>query len=141
MPVYGLELRQRVIDAVLQGGSIHGVADRFAVSPFFVKSMKKLHRDTGGVARRPSCAGRPRKLAGKEDQLRQCVSAQPDITLALLREALNADISISALANEMHRLKLTFKKSRSTPPSKTALTSKPNAINSESIRPASTGGG
>jgi putative transposase len=122
MPVYGLELRQRVIDASLLGGTNCDVAARFSVSLFFVKSMKKLHRESGNVERRPSRAGRPRKLADREAEIRELIEAQPDLTLAQLRAALNTDAAISTIADELARLKLTFKKNRSTPQSKTGLT-------------------
>lgn len=122
MPVYGLELRQRVIDASLLGGTNCGVAARFSVSLFFVKSMKKLHRENGNVVRRPSRAGRPRKLADKEAQIRALVEAQPDLTLAQLREALNTDAAISTIADELAHLNLTFKKSRFTPRNRTGPT-------------------
>lgn len=132
--LYGMELRERVFQAVAEGGTIRAVSERFAVSPFFVKSMKKLHRETGSLAPRPSRAGRPRKLAGRDDEIGDLVASRSDVTLAQLREALNTDAAISTLSDTMRRLKLTFKKSRSGPPNRTGPTSGSSASSSPPTR-------
>jgi transposase len=127
MAPYGIELRRRVMDAVAAGGSIRQVADRFAVSPFFVKSMKRLSREQGHLRPRTGRAGRKRRLAGREEELRALVAAQPDLTLEQLRAELKADVCIATVANELDRLEITFKKSPCAPPSRTAPTSRRNA--------------
>jgi transposase len=123
MAPYGIELRQRVIDALAAGGSIRKVAERFAVSPYFVKCMKKLQREQGHLAPRAGRAGRKRRLAGREQEIRDLVARQPDLTLAQIRESLGAEVCIATVSNELNRLDLTFKKSPSMPPSRTVPTS------------------
>jgi transposase len=125
MAPYGIELRRRVMDAVAAGGSIREVAERFAVSPFFVKSMKRLAREQGHLRPKSGRAGRKRRLAGREEEIRGLVAVRPDLTLEQLRAELKADVCITTVANELNRLKLTFKKSPSAPPSRTAPTSAP----------------
>lgn len=122
MRPHPIELRQRVCDALAAGGSIRKVAERFAVSPYFVKSMKRLSREQGHLRPRTGRAGRKRRLAGREEELRGIVARQPDLTLAQIREALKADVCITTVANELERLGITVKKSPCAPPSRTGPT-------------------
>jgi DNA-binding transcriptional regulator GbsR (MarR family) len=49
-------------------------------------------------------------FAGQEDRLRALVDAQPDRTLAELREALHSAASLSSVWRALDRLRLTVKK-------------------------------
>jgi transposase len=51
-------------------------------------------------------------LAGQEDRLQALVTAQPDATLAELREQLPTPAAVSTLWAELDRLGLTLKKNR-----------------------------
>jgi transposase len=55
--------------------------------------------------------------------LRELVARQPDATLAELRDALGVHVALSAIWHALKELKLSFKKSRSAPPSRIVLTS------------------
>jgi transposase len=123
MRPHPIELRTRVVEALQAGGSIRTVAQRFAVSPFFVKAMKKLQREQGRLDPRSGRAGRKRRLAGREQEICELVAAQPDLTLAQIRDALQAEVCITTVHNELNRLKLSFKKSPCGPPSRTDPTS------------------
>jgi len=62
-------------------------------------------------------------------------------TLGLLREALGSRAAISTVADELGRLRLSFKKSPCPPPSRTAPTSRRSASGSPPTRPRWTAAG
>jgi len=70
------------------------------------------HRETGELTPRKQTKFRAQALAGQETQLRTLVDAQPDRTLAEIREALRTSASISAIWRALDRLGLTVKKNR-----------------------------
>ena len=109
---YGVDLRSRVLAACDEGDPTGEVAERFAVSPAWVRRLKQRRRETGEVAPRPRPPRRT-KLAGREADLLAAVAARPDATLAELRRGLALPVSISTLAVALTRLGLTRKKSRS----------------------------
>jgi transposase len=97
-------------------------AAKYAVSPAWVRRLLQRRRQTGETAPRPRRHG-PRPLRETHaDALRQAVAAQPDATLAELREALGLDVALSTLWQALDALGLTLKKSRSGRPSRTART-------------------
>ena len=123
MRAYSMDLRQRVIDDCDSGLGTKAVAEKYSVSPAWVRRLKQHRRERGDIV--PRTGGhRPRLI--DRDRLRELVEAQPDATLSELRERLGLSCSLSAICMALQQLKLSFKKSRSTPPSKTASTS-PNA--------------
>src|SRR5260370_29060642 len=85
--------------------------------------------ETSGSSRR---GHRPRKLtAAQEAALAAHITAEPDLTLAVLQTWLLDEhavrLSNGAMWSAVARLGLSFKKRRSTPPSKTVPTSPPGA--------------
>ena len=67
--------------------------------------------------------GHPPAYSGKKlHKLRRLVQQQPDMTLAELRERTAVACSLVAVHNTLVRLDLRFKKSRSTPESRTDRT-------------------
>ncbi len=82
----------------------------------------------GGRARRPRmpCGRPPRKLAGHEQALLTRLGAEPDATLAELRDWLAGErgvtVSLGCLWRTLGRLGLRLKKSRFMPPSRTGRT-------------------
>ncbi|QKG54069.1 transposase [Hymenobacter sp. BRD67] len=89
---YSDDLRQRVAAAYATGQvTIGQVASRFAVSVSFVEKLLKRQRTSGSVAALPHRGGpTPRLQAADRDRLAACVAAQPDATLAELRQQLVA---------------------------------------------------
>lgn len=122
MKAFSLDLRTRVLDACDEGDSTTEVAERFAVSPAWVRRLKQRRRETGIITPKPR-PGRRSLLHGLDDQLLAAVAAQPDITLAELRQSLQLTVAISTLCVRLKRLGLTRKKSRSGQRSRTDLTS------------------
>ena len=74
-----------------------------------------------------NCSNRPDNRKLKEADLRQLeelITARPDMTLGELAAALEQKVSVPTIHRATKRLKLSFKKSPSTPPSRTGRTSR-----------------
>jgi transposase len=129
MAAISMDLRVRLFEARQAGETTAEVADRFAVSPAFVRRLLQRHRETGSLA--PSSAPRGRKpaLAAHADALRGLVGREPDLTPAELRDRLGLAVGPLTVWRMLRRLGLTFKKSRSGPPNRTGRTSPPPASN------------
>jgi transposase len=100
------------------------VAERFAVCPAFVRRLLQRYRQTGSLAPSSGPRGRRPLLAGQADRLRELVARQPDLTPAEIRDRCSWGVSALTVWRMLRRLGLTFKKSRSGPPNKTARTFK-----------------
>jgi transposase len=124
MKAYSMDLRDRVLAACDAGTGTKAAAERFGVCESWLRRLKQRRRELGLVGALPHNAGRKRALdeAGCR-RLEALVAAKPDATLAQLRQSLGRCLSIGALWQTLRRLKLPLKKSRGTPPSRTAPTS------------------
>jgi transposase len=141
MRVIPLTKRWAILADCDAGMGTKAVAARHGVSGTFVRALKKERRTTGSV-RAPRQRGPGRAPKIPRVRLQELVAADADATLVELRERLGITCSLSALWTVLHDLKITFKKKRSVPRSKTAPTS-PNAAprggpgRSDSIRSGS----
>ena len=117
---YSMDLRQRVIDDCDAGLGTKAVAQKYRVSPAWVRRLKQHRRERGDIRPR---VGTGRRATIDDAQLAQLVAEQPDATLVELRDRLGVEVTPQAVSKALRRLELTFKKRRSTPPSKTAPTS------------------
>lgn len=110
------DLRERIVRAVAQGSSIRKAAKRFAVSPSAAIKLMQRVRRTGST--RPATIGgyRRRLLEAHAHELRAIVSTPPGITLREIKAALAARgievQALSTIADMLHRLDLSHKKSR-----------------------------
>ena len=112
MAPYSMDLRKRVARAWDASGDADDVAATFAVSRAWVHRLIQRRRETGSLAARRQTKFRSRVLAGQESRLAGLITAQPDITLAELREALPTTAALSTLWLAVRRLGLTLKKNR-----------------------------
>ena len=112
MAPFSMDLRERVAKAWDASGDADAVAARFAVSRAWVHRLVQRRRDTGSIAPRQQTRFRSRVLAGQEQRLAALITAQPDATLAELRDALATTAALSTLWLEIDRLGLTVKKNR-----------------------------
>jgi transposase len=120
---YSVDLRERVVRAVESGASRRAAAAKFEVSiSFVVKLMQRWQRcgtlqpDRLGGAKRSA-------LAAHGERVRARVAAEPDLTIAELRQRLAADgiaVSRSGLGRFLIAAGLTRKKRPGTPPNRTA---------------------
>lgn len=119
MVAYSMDLRERVL-AACQESPTKQVAERFRVSPAWVRRLKQHLRERGDFRPRAGGGSRVRKI--DRDQLAALVNEQPDATLVELRDRLiaqgGAKVTPWAICKALRELQLTFKKSPCTPPSR-----------------------
>jgi transposase len=143
MKAYSQDLRERVVRACDEGrGTRPQIAAWFGVSTAWIRRLLQRRRQTGSIAALPRGGGSPPKMnADRCGRLLLLVAAQPDATLAELRDRLAAPVHLSTVARTLARLGLTVKKKSCTPPNKTAPTCGGNAPPGGRVRPASTRSG
>ncbi len=110
MAPYSKDLRTRVLADRDAGMAAKDVAAKFRVSWSWVNRLGQRRRETGEVAPRRQTVFKKQAFAGQDDRLRALVDAQPDQTLAELREALRSSASLSSVWRALDRLQLTVKK-------------------------------
>jgi transposase len=120
MKPYSMDLRQRVIGDCDNGMPTKQVAEKYRVSPAWVRRLKQQRRQRGTIRPRRPGGRRPYRI--DRQQLAALVAQQPDATLEELRERLGLTCSLAAICLALQELKLTFKKSPCTRLSKTVRT-------------------
>jgi transposase len=112
MRAYSNDLRERIVAAVERGEhTIRQVARLFSVSLSCVVRLLQHKRRTGSVQPKPHAGVPPRKLdAAAEARLLELVAAQPDATLAELRDRLGIRCSLMTIARALQRHEITRKK-------------------------------
>ena len=118
------KVRELVLDAYAAGMKTKQVAQRFKVSRSCARRVKQCERETGRrVARVQAKHGPDPKLgADGRGRLAAIVKRTPDATLAELKRELGLPVSISTIDRALRALRLTLKKSRPAPRSKTGRT-------------------
>ncbi len=118
---YSDDLRVRILEADGRGeGSCRVLAKRFGVSWEYVRKLRRQQTATGQKARvaQSRYGVRSKVTEPVKAHLLELVKAQPDLTLAELRERILRDKGVSMSWGLMHlwvvRLGLRLKKSRST---------------------------
>ena len=107
---YSMDLRERVIKDAEAGVPSEALAERYHVSVAWVNALKQRKRETGSIAPRKQTKFRGRVLDGQDDRLQALVTAQPDATLAELRDALKTSAGIATIWRALNQLDLTVKK-------------------------------
>ena len=85
---YSLDLRERVVAAVNDGGSCRSVAATYDVSPSCVVKWSQRVRTTGSAAPGQIGGHRPVLLADHRDGILARLAAEPHITLRRLQAEL-----------------------------------------------------
>ena len=123
---YSQDLRDRVLAACDRGMATKAVAEIFAVSPAWVRRLKQRRRETGEVTPRKVGSSGVRRF--DRAVLAQLVAEQPDATGPELRDRLAARTGVtvtdSAIYAALGKLGFSYKKRRSTRPSRIARTSR-----------------
>ena len=121
MEAYSLDLRKRVLGACDAGKGTKEVARLFEVSPAWVRRLKQRRRELNTIEPLPKKNGPDPKLTPQHRvTLREAVEEQPDITLVELKHKLKLSASVPTICRALRALGLSFKKSRSSPMSRTA---------------------
>jgi transposase len=130
-----MDLRERVMAAYGSGRQTKEIAGTFDVSPAWARRLKQHKRGRGDIIPRTGGGGQTPKV--DPVRLQELVDQKPDATLAELRESLKVDCALWTICKALRRLKLTYKKSRSTPPSGIARMSPFVARSGRRCRPGS----
>jgi len=111
MAAYSMDLRQRVLRAWDSGLDAESVAAKYEVSRAWVHRLVQRRRETGSIAPRKQTKFRRRTLSDQQEaRLAALITAQPDATLAELRDALPTTAALSTLWRAIGRLQFTVKK-------------------------------
>lgn len=117
---YSQDLRDRVLAAYDRGMPTKVIAETFAVSPAWARGIKQRRRETGETSPRPMGGATVIKI--DRVRLAELVRQQPDATLKELRDRLGITCAESAICMALKKLGFSFKKRRSTRPSRIART-------------------
>jgi len=121
------DLRSRVLAAVDEGLSCRQAAVRFGVSPSSAIRWQAMRRAGGDARPKPQGGDRlSRRTEAHADLIHATLAEGPDITLPELKARLAAQgalVSVTALWRFCRRHRITRKKRRRMPPSRTARTS------------------
>jgi transposase len=123
---YSQDLRDRVLRAYDRGMRTKQIAVTFSVSPAWVRRVKQRRRETGETS--PRRMGGPGLVVVDRSQLAWLVRQHPDATLAELRTMLGVSCALSTLCMALKKMGFSFKKKRSTRPSRIARTSPNDAL-------------
>ena len=116
--------RRWIISAYRSGKGTKEIAAIFGRCESAVRRVRQDHRERGTADPLLHLRGRKGKLTDDlKARLSQFVKDHPDATLAEIKKQLGLDASLSTIDRWLKKLGLSFKKSPSTPPSKTDRTS------------------
>jgi transposase len=113
MHAYSQDLRERILRALERGDRPAAIARRFEVSRVWVYQVRDRLEKTGKRCGLPMGGHRRSRIAGMEQGIRGWIKAEPDMTLAQLRERLLKEeiaIKIPALWHQLDKWGLTLKK-------------------------------
>ncbi len=124
---YSTDLRQRVVEYVLEGHTCEAAGLHFKVSESSAIKWTRRYRETGEIGAKPQGGDkRSHVIEAVADKILVIVTDQPDITLADIGAKLSEQglsFSKSAIDRFLRRHGLTFKKRQPTRRSKAAPTS------------------
>ena len=109
---YSMDLRARVLKDADAGLSSKELAERYHVSRAWVDALKQRRRETGSIEPLKQTKFRRRVLDGQDDRLAALMAAQPDATLAELRDALRTSAGLATIWRAINQLDFTVKKNR-----------------------------
>jgi len=116
--------RRWIISAYRSGKGTKEIAAIFGRCESAVRRVRQDHRERGTADPLLHLRGRKGKLTDElKVRLGQFVKEHPDATLAEIKKHLGLDAALSTIDRWVKKLGLSFKKSPSTPPSKTGRTS------------------
>jgi transposase len=112
MRAYSMDLRTRALLDSDAGMKAADVATKYHVSGSWVRLLKQRRRETGEVAPRVQRHGRRPILEAQLHTLAALIAAQPDRTLAELKDALATPASVPTIWRAVQTLGVTLKKNR-----------------------------
>lgn len=110
MAAYSMDLRTRVLQDGDAGMTADAVAEKYRVSPSWVRRLKQRRRESGEIAPRRQTRWRTPILTPDLPRLVALITEQPDRTLAELQQALGTSASLATIWRAIERLAITIKK-------------------------------
>jgi transposase len=110
---YSMDLRERVVAAIMAGQRREAVSRRFEISLSSVGRYIRRFREKGALAPDKFGGHKRHSLAGEEEQLREWIKERPDMTLAEIKDRLHEggiDVGRTAISNFLRHLGLSYKK-------------------------------
>lgn len=113
MKTYSMDLRERVVQSCDAGDSTREeIAEQFGVSTSWIRRLLQRRREHGSIAARKRGGRRPSKFSGRKlEKLKELLEAQPDATLAELRDKSGVKASLTSVFRALDRLDARRKKS------------------------------
>ena len=133
---YSQDLRDRVLAAYDRGMKTKQIAEVFCISRAWARRVKQRRRETGETM--PRRMGGPGVVTIDPVRLGELVAEQPDATAGELRDRLGVECSESGIYAALKRMGLSFKKKRSTRPSRIARTSPSDVPGGDMSSPTAT---
>jgi|SRR5271154_2653703 len=117
-----MKKRERVFADRQAGMGTTDAARKHGVSPAWVRRLMQFYRERGDI--KPRNGGGARASLTKIDRgnLAELIKRHPDATLVELGELLGVQCCKSAIWTALQKLKVSYKKRRSMPPSRIAPT-------------------
>jgi transposase len=132
-----MDLRTRILADYQAGASFADLGRHYRVTAECVRQFLRRYEATGEIAPRPTTNRRVPLHRRRGDDLRSAMAANPSHTLESLRDHLGLDCDLSTIWDALQALKISFKKRRSSPPSRRpARTSRPPGPSSASSKPS-----
>lgn len=110
MRAYSADLRARVLADCDDGAATAEVAERFCVSPAWVRRLKQRRREAGEVAPRYGRPGPKPRLAAHADRLMALARESPGLTAGQYHALLGRPVAVVTVWRALRRLGLTHKK-------------------------------
>lgn len=105
------EARELLVEGYEATHDAEGIATAYSVSKWTVYRLAEQKRKTGSVKLRTSQRGRkPALTAEDKENIRDCINADPDITIEEIREELNLSASYSTVERAINTMGYTLKK-------------------------------
>lgn len=105
------EARELLVEGYEATHDAKGIAKAYSVSKWTVYRLTEQKRKTGSVELRTSQRGRKPALTTEEKaNIRDCIDAEPDITIEEIREKLNLSASYSTVERAINAMGYTLKK-------------------------------
>ena len=116
MRPYSVDLRERIVQAVVEGASVRSVAQRFAVSAPTVSRYVAKHRNEATLQPKTAPGAKKRLSPDQLTALENALQNQPDATLQERRLWLEKEHGVCVSVATVHRILVqqgyTYKKRR-----------------------------
>lgn len=131
MEAIPVAVRRRIITLYERGQETRQIATALGYCPAAVRRVRQHLRERGTLVPQTHRCGRKGHFTPeRREHLRQLVAQRPDATLAELAQKMSQTgvaVAVSTVDEWLAKLGLTFKKSPSTPPSRTGRMSRRSA--------------